>query len=75
MATTTVPVSPLNDFRTVSDAALQAAVRPLRRDHLRAVVDAARCVAQNSSLPGASALAQRVLAAVRSIHGDAALRS
>lgn len=73
MATTTSPSPTLS--LDLNDAALQAAVRPLRHAHLRAVVDAARCVAQNSAMPGATAFARRVLAAIQAVHGAAALRS
>ncbi len=64
----------LSALPPVSDTALHAAVRPLRAGHLRAVVDAARSVAHNSSLPGAVTLARRVLAAVEAMHGPQALR-
>lgn len=57
----------------VSDAALQAAVRRLRPVPLRAVVEAARFVAQDSAVPGASVLARRLLTAVATVHGAAAL--
>lgn len=59
---------------SVTDGDLHATVRRLRRAHLASVVDAARCVAMNSPVPGASALARRVLVAIQEVHGEAALR-